>query len=57
MFCDAKRCLQVGGEVRIVGNRYLDCHQETQAPVRQLHAGGLEQEVRDPESGEIGARR
>ena len=26
MFCDAKRCLQVGGELRIVGNRHLDYH-------------------------------
>ncbi|AHG19718.1 23S rRNA methyltransferase [Chania multitudinisentens RB-25] len=24
MFCDAKRCLQAGGELRIVGNRHLD---------------------------------
>ncbi|PLR36265.1 23S rRNA (guanine(1835)-N(2))-methyltransferase RlmG [Chimaeribacter californicus] len=24
MFCDAKRCLQDGGELRIVGNRHLD---------------------------------
>lgn len=24
MFCDAKRCLRVGGELRIVGNRHLD---------------------------------
>ncbi|HHP7836243.1 TPA: 23S rRNA (guanine(1835)-N(2))-methyltransferase RlmG [Serratia marcescens] len=28
MFCDAKRCLQVGGELRIVGNRHLDYHQK-----------------------------
>ncbi|MCX8958187.1 23S rRNA (guanine(1835)-N(2))-methyltransferase RlmG [Erwinia psidii] len=24
MFCDARRCLQYGGELRIVGNRHLD---------------------------------
>ncbi|BEO77697.1 ribosomal RNA large subunit methyltransferase G [Serratia marcescens] len=28
MFCDAKCCLQVGGELRIVGNRHLDYHQK-----------------------------
>ncbi|KFK95413.1 MULTISPECIES: 23S rRNA (guanine(1835)-N(2))-methyltransferase RlmG [unclassified Serratia (in: enterobacteria)] len=28
MFCDAKRCLQVGGELRIVGNRHLDYYQK-----------------------------
>ncbi|BEN32241.1 TPA: 23S rRNA (guanine(1835)-N(2))-methyltransferase RlmG [Serratia marcescens] len=28
MFCDAKRCLQAGGELRIVGNRHLDYHQK-----------------------------
>ena len=28
MFCDAKRCLQVGGELRIVGNRHLHYHQK-----------------------------
>lgn len=28
MFCDAKRCLQVGGELHIVGNRHLDYHQK-----------------------------
>ncbi|MBH3003959.1 23S rRNA (guanine(1835)-N(2))-methyltransferase RlmG [Serratia nevei] len=28
MFCDAKRCLQVGGELRIVGNRHLGYHQK-----------------------------
>lgn len=28
MFCDAKHCLQVGGELRIVGNRHLDYHQK-----------------------------
>ncbi len=28
MFCDAKRCLQMGGELRIVGNRHLDYHQK-----------------------------
>ncbi|MGF2655464.1 23S rRNA (guanine(1835)-N(2))-methyltransferase RlmG [Serratia marcescens] len=28
MFCDAKRCLQVGGELRIVGNLHLDYHQK-----------------------------
>jgi len=26
MFRDAKRCLQYGGELRIVGNRHLDYH-------------------------------
>ncbi|WP_447884799.1 23S rRNA (guanine(1835)-N(2))-methyltransferase RlmG [Serratia fonticola] len=28
MFCDAKRCLQVGGELWIVGNRHLDYYQK-----------------------------
>jgi 23S rRNA (guanine1835-N2)-methyltransferase len=28
MFCDAKRCLQTGGELRIVGNRHLDYYQK-----------------------------
>ncbi|WP_127956590.1 23S rRNA (guanine(1835)-N(2))-methyltransferase RlmG [Serratia microhaemolytica] len=28
MFCDAKRCLQTGGELRIVGNRHLNYHQK-----------------------------
>lgn len=28
MFCDAKRCLQVGGELHIVGNRHLDYYQK-----------------------------
>ncbi|WP_431224906.1 23S rRNA (guanine(1835)-N(2))-methyltransferase RlmG [Serratia sp. L9] len=28
MFCDAKRCLQVGGELYIVGNRHLDYYQK-----------------------------
>ncbi|MDR3434689.1 MAG: 23S rRNA (guanine(1835)-N(2))-methyltransferase RlmG [Rouxiella aceris] len=28
MFCDAKRCLQAGGELRIVGNRHLDYYQK-----------------------------
>lgn len=28
MFCDAKRCLQPGGELRIVGNRHLDYYQK-----------------------------
>ncbi|WON76509.1 23S rRNA (guanine(1835)-N(2))-methyltransferase RlmG [Serratia sp. UGAL515B_01] len=28
MFCDAKRCLHVGGELRIVGNRHLDYYQK-----------------------------
>jgi len=28
MFCDAKRCLQVGGELRVVANRHLDYFQK-----------------------------